>query len=218
MVLLSKNDDAILYGCPVTRERPLLSGTPVIWVRHVLKDIPTLLNDHAHCERKAAAFALGLLQRYAEQNPFAVALSKLAREEMRHFELVLRMLTQRGHAYGPLKPSNYARTMRNQMDQSEPHRLLDHLMIAALIEARSCERFDLLHPALLQVDEELARFYAKLAQAERRHYLLYFKMAETMCGHLDIHEAHAHWAQIEATELSKSDDQIRMHSGHPGSM
>lgn len=206
---------ASLCASPVMREAPLQAPTPLAWAHHVVQDLPTLLNDHAHCERKAAAFALGLLQRYSENNIFSEALSKLAREEMRHFELVLQWMKDRGASYHPMRPSNYAASLRGHMAKSEPRRLLDHLMIAALIEARSCERFALLVPVLQSVDSDLARFYAKLAEAERRHYQFYFEMADHMCGDADIDAAHRHWAYLEIQILSAPDDLVRMHSGVP---
>jgi tRNA-(ms[2]io[6]A)-hydroxylase len=155
-----------LLGCP----------TPARWVEAALAQQDVLLIDHANCEKKAAATAFNLMFRYGERLPeLQEALSRLAREELRHFEQAARILRARGIGYRPLTAARYAEGLRRHLRKKEPERFTDLLVIGAFIEARSCERFGALAPVL---DGELSAFYHGLDAAESRHFRLYLGMAE----------------------------------------
>ena len=186
--------------------------TPKSWVKAALAQQDVLLIDHANCEKKAAATALNLMFRYGERLPdLQEALSKLAREELRHFEQVIRILRKRHIAYKPMTAARYAEGLRRHLRKKDPERLTDLLVIGAFIEARSCERFRALAPVM---DVELSAFYHGLDAAEARHFDLYLGMAEKY-GAGDVAERIEIFREVEA-ELIRSEDEIfRFHSGVP---
>jgi len=187
-------------------------STPKAWVKTALGHQDVLLIDHANCEKKAAATAFNLMFRYGERlQELQDSLSKLAREELRHFEQVTRLMRRRHIAYRPLAPARYAEGMRRHLRKREPERLTDLLVIGAFIEARSCERFRALTPVL---DEELSAFYRGLEAAEARHFCLYLGMAEEYgCG--DVQERIGVLREAEAELIQSEDDVFRFHSGVP---
>ena len=190
----------------------LACATPKAWVKAALAQQEVLLTDHANCEKKAAATAFNLMFRYGERLPeMQEALSKLAREELRHFEQVNRLMRRRGIPYCPLGPARYAEGLRKHLRKKEPERMTDLLVIGAFIEARSCERFEVLVPVL---EEDLAEFYRGLHAAEARHFQLYLGMAHKY-GTGDVEERVEAIAAAEA-ELIRSEDKLfRFHSGIP---
>src|SRR5215469_12375922 len=161
-------------AAPESAASILRAPTPDAWVADALCHLPELLQDHANCEKKAASTALALMFAYPEDRALAAALSRLAREELRHFEQVARAMTALGVPYIRQRPGRYAQQLRTLLRASDPGRKLDLLLTAALIEARSAERFSLLAPRLPQ---PLARLYAELAGAEARHFTLYLGFA-----------------------------------------
>ena len=155
-------------------ESILLEPTPAKWVDAAVAGWRELLVDHANCEKKAASTAVALIFAYPEDTPLGLALSRLAREELRHFEQVQGAMTELGVAFIRQKPGRYASGLRRELRTSEPGRKLDLLLAGALIEARSCERFRLLAGRL---PEPLRPFYARLAESEARHFELYVGLA-----------------------------------------
>ena len=153
----------------------LVSKTSMEWVHRVEADLPALLLDHAHCEKKAASTALSLIFRYPEHSVLLRPLSEVAREELEHFELLLGLLERRGIAFRKLSPSPYAGKLMTKLRQGELERLIDTLICCALIEARSCERMTLLSTHL--ADRALREFYESLIESEARHFTLYLKLA-----------------------------------------
>ena len=147
----------------------LACATPAEWVAVAAQpeQLSVLLIDHANCEKKAAATAMSLMHRYVEQHTLLQKMSRLAREELRHFEQVTKIMKKRGIAYQPISASRYAAGLRDLARSKDPGRLVDTLIIGALIEARSCERFAALAPYL---DDELAAFYGSLLKSEARHF------------------------------------------------
>lgn len=196
----------------------LKCATPDSWVEKALADIPTLLIDHAHCERKAASTALSLLHRHIQYPDVCYRLSRLAREEMRHFEQVHRLMTKRGITYKPLTASRYAKTLHDLVRPSEPGLLLDQLLIAAIIEARSCERFSAIAPHL---DEELSKFYLGLLASEARHYTMYVDLAKQVANEQDhsgrtwqfMEKRLQEFLRVEAETIQAPEDVMRFHSG-----
>jgi tRNA-(ms[2]io[6]A)-hydroxylase len=187
----------------------LRAPTPPRWVEDAVSHLPELLLDHANCEKKAASTALALMFAYAEDRPLVLALARLAREELRHFELVVRAMSALGVGLARQRPGRYAQQLRSALRVSEPARKLDLLLAAALIEARSAERFQLLAP---RVPGPLAPLYHDLASAEARHFERYIGFARDL--------APAEWqarlgelAAREAQLVTTADPLVRFHSG-----
>ena len=188
--------------------------TPDAWIQEACCRLPELLHDHANCELKAASTALGFIYRYPEKAALAHRMSRLAREELRHFEQVRKILVEREVVFELVSASRYAGTLRKAVRQNEPQRLLDMLIIGALIEARSCERFAALVPHL---PDDLAKFYAGLLASEARHFEHYLDFARAEC---DLDDATfdkrlGELKELEADLVSSPDPQFRFHSGIP---
>lgn len=198
----------------VTAEAILAVPTPEAWVNEALKRLPELLLDHANCELKAASSALGFLYRYPERTALSQRMSRLAREELRHFEQVRALMDELGVAFERLSASRYAGALREVVRREEPERLLDLLLVGALVEARSCERFALLAPRL---PDNIARFYSGLLAAEARHFAHYLKFARTESGASPaaIDARLEELLAIESRLVSEPDPQFRFHSGVP---
>jgi tRNA-(ms[2]io[6]A)-hydroxylase len=203
---------------------PLQAATPTAWVDAAIRLWPRLLSDHANCEKKAASTALALMFAYPEDRALASRLSKLAREELRHFEQVDKLMSQQGVPYLRLKPGRYAAGLRAAMRTHEPFRKLDLLLTGALIEARSCERFRLLsaRPVETGLPAPIADLYAGLEASEARHFELYLRLAEAHCKAVPHAESKQSWqtrlhelAVIEAQLATSPDPDFRFHSGLP---
>jgi tRNA 2-(methylsulfanyl)-N6-isopentenyladenosine37 hydroxylase len=193
----------------------LLAPTPAAWVDHAVEHWGELLVDHANCEKKAASTALALMFAYPEDRKLTSALSRLAREELRHFEQVQRMMETLDVPYIRMKPGRYGAALRSTMRTSEPGRKLDLMLIGALIEARSAERFRLLAPRL---QEPLSDFYATLERSEARHFELYLNLARDVDTSKDGVEAQRRLHAIatrEAQLATEADEAFRFHSGAP---
>ncbi|MDF1795979.1 MAG: tRNA-(ms[2]io[6]A)-hydroxylase [Coxiellaceae bacterium] len=191
----------------------LLGSTPTAWCEMAVERLDLLLIDHAHCEKKAASTAMNLIYRYPQYPDLIHRLSCFAREEMRHFEKVLKLMTARGVTYTHLSPSRYAGELYKQVATVEHNRLVDTLLLAAFIEARSCERFSALLPYL---DDELAKFYGGLLAAEARHFATYLKMARQFAPcDFDIDARVGALAEVENQLIQSPDEQFRFHSGCP---
>ena len=198
-----------------TVESILLSATPAAWVDHAVAHWKELLVDHANCEKKAASTALALMFAYPEDRRLSAALSRLAREELRHFEQVQRMMETLEVPYIRQKPGRYGAGLRATMRTADPGRKLDLLLIGALIEARSAERFRLLAPRL---QAPLADFYATLERSEARHFELYLNLAHELDGSKGREESERRLKSIaerEAELATSPDDAFRFHSGVP---
>jgi len=190
----------------------LLAATPRVWVDAALADLPTLLVDHANCEKKAASTALALIFAYPEDRQLSVALSRLAREELKHFEQVERLMRKRGVSFVRMKPGRYAGELRKLVRTHEPKRKLDLMIVHALIEARSCERFRLLAQRL---PAEVRELYEQLERSEARHFEIYLDFAEREFEPAEIAERLALLAAREADLATLPDAELRFHSGPP---
>ncbi|EHL30158.1 tRNA-(ms[2]io[6]A)-hydroxylase [Legionella drancourtii] len=187
--------------------------TPQLWLDHAAQQIPLLLIDHAHCERKAAATAINFMSKYPEKKELIDVMSPLAREELLHFEKVVNVMTKRGIEYGPLQPSGYAMQMHKRVTRRDGvERLCDQLIIGAIIEARSCERFHAIIPYI--EDEELAKFYSTLIKSEARHFEDYLRLAKLYGG--DIKQRTTMFLALENEFILATDSVFRFHSGIPG--
>lgn len=185
-------------------------ATPAAWIEAATANLPLLLIDHAHCEKKAAATAMNLLYRYVDNPTLLNMMSRIAREELIHFEQVLALMAERGIDYDHLTPARYAQGLRKHVRTHEPAKLVDVLIVGAFIEARSCERFAALEPHL--EDQELAKFYRSLFRAEGRHYQDYLELAKAAAGE-DISDRIAVFAEAEKALILTPDEEFRFHSG-----
>ncbi|WP_372747474.1 tRNA-(ms[2]io[6]A)-hydroxylase [Litorivivens sp.] len=193
----------------------LACETPEAWLETAVENLSILLIDHANCEKKAASTALNLMYRYVDKPDLLHRMSKLAREELRHFEQVLAIMQQRNIDYVQLSSARYAGGLREYMRTSEPGKLIDVLIVGAFIEARSCERFARLAPRL---DDELADFYRSLLRSESRHFLDYLKLAKQYArdagvSATDVDDRVAFFAAKEAELIQAPDAEFRFHSG-----
>ena len=189
-------------------------ATPDAWLDEAVDRLPELLLDHANCELKAASTALGFLYRYADRDRLAQRMSRIAREELRHFEQVRALMSELGLTFERMSASRYAGSLHQLVRQDEPFKLLDMLLIGALIEARSCERFARLVPRL---PARVSRFYAGLLASEARHFEHYIEFARTECN-VDAEQVEHRLAevkQVEAELISLPDADFRFHSGPP---
>jgi tRNA-(ms[2]io[6]A)-hydroxylase len=188
----------------------LASPTDPGWIERALAHLDQVLVDHAHCEQKAAGNAVRLLFRYSEHGFLLEPLSRIAREELTHFEAVLRLLETRGIGFHRQRPSPYAGRLRRAVRSAEPARLVDTLLCCALIEARSCERFQILAGAVQ--DPELRAFYAGLLEAEARHHGIYVDLARRLACESDVKARLHHLACCEAEILAEAPALARMHT------
>jgi tRNA-(ms[2]io[6]A)-hydroxylase len=190
----------------------LYCQTPQAWVQWALANQELLLVDHANCEKKAASTALNLMYRYVGHPRLLKRLSRLAREELRHFEQVVALMLARGINYPQLSAARYAGQLRAQVRSHEPARLVDTLLVGAIIEARSCERFAALVPVL---DDELAGFYASLLKSESRHFADYLKLAGELGSEEEVAARLPQLLQRERELIESPDEEFRFHSGVP---
>ncbi|MGB1141121.1 MAG: tRNA-(ms[2]io[6]A)-hydroxylase [Halioglobus sp.] len=186
--------------------------TPQAWVDCALEHQDVMLVDHANCEKKAASTALNLLYRYVDHHSLLNKLSRLAREELRHFEQVIAIMKKRDIDYPQLSASRYAAGLFERVRREEPGRLVDTLLVGAIIEARSCERFAALAPHL---DSELSEFYGSLLKSESRHFMDYLKLARDMAGAEEVGERLSVLLAAEQVLIESEDPEFRFHSGVP---
>jgi tRNA-(ms[2]io[6]A)-hydroxylase len=188
----------------------LQSETSERWLQQVDAHLDEILIDHAHCERKAAGTAMNLLFAYVEDEELCREMTVIVNEELEHFHLVIELLKKRGIPFRRQKPSNYGKQLHEHVSKQEPARAVDRLLIAGLIEARSCERFDLLRKHIS--DRELADFYDSLFESEARHHSAYVRLARHYADDATVKERLVELAGIEAEIIGRGDMLPRMHS------
>ena len=188
--------------------------TPQAWLDQAVNHLDILLIDHAHCEKKAASTALHLMFRYVDQPELLEKMSQLAREELLHFEQVLGFMKEKGVQYDHMTASHYAQRLRQHVRKEEPSRLIDVLIIGAIIEARSCERFASLADRFEQDDvhPDLVKYYRFLLKSESRHFLDYLQLARDISGQ-DIEERIEFFLNEEVVSIHTDDSEFRFHSG-----
>ena len=188
----------------------LQAATPDRWLRQVEAGLDELLIDHAHCEKKAAGVAMNLIFAYVEHVALCRALADVVEEELEHFRLVLDLLARRGIPFRRVRPSRYGQRLHALISREEPRRAVDRMIVAALIEARSCERFALLRDRL--ADRELATFFGTLFESEARHHTTYVRLAGLFASEEVVRERLHELAAQEAQIVTEGDDLPRMHS------
>jgi tRNA 2-(methylsulfanyl)-N6-isopentenyladenosine37 hydroxylase len=188
----------------------LHAATPDRWFDHVAAHLDELLVDHAHCEKKAAGVAMNLMFAYVENPALCRAMTEIVQEELAHFHLVLGLLERRGVRMRKLRPPRYGERLHALVRREEPGRAVDRLLVAALIEARSCERFGLLRDGL--ADRELAEFFGGLFESEARHHSTYVQLAREFASAEEVRRRLHELADAEARIIAEGDEQPRMHS------
>lgn len=212
--------------------------TPQAWLDAAIQDLPTLIQDHANCEKKAAGTAMNLIFRYEFHQQLQLKLAQLIREEMLHYEQVVGIMEERGQKWRHLPASRYAKGMLKHKRTYEPAAMIDILIIGAFIEARSCERFAALSEII--EDERLAKYYRYLLKSESRHYEDYINLARSLQPEqgssvdlealskatggsinsdektMNVEQRIEFFRQIEAELITSPDKELRFHSGIPG--
>ena len=188
----------------------LQSPTSARWLAQVDAGLDEILVDHAHCEKKAAGVAMNLLFSYVDNVELARAMTEIVNEELEHFRQVLDLLERRGIPFAKLAPSRYGQRLHERIRKEEPGKAVDRLLVAGLIEARSCERFSLLADHV--TDPELRDFYRGLFESEARHHATYVRLACGFAAEASVRER-LHWlAAEEAAIIDRGDPVPRMHS------
>jgi tRNA-(ms[2]io[6]A)-hydroxylase len=192
----------------------LRTPTPAGWLARACASPDVLLIDHANCEKKAASTALALMFAYAEDLELAEKMSRLAREELRHYEQVARLMRRLEIEPRRLAPGRYAERLRRLVARAEPQREVDLMICGAFIEARSCERFAALAPA---IGGAAGNLFAGLHDAESRHFQQYLRLAQraALRSGLDWQARVDQFADLEAELINGPDELFRFHSGVP---
>lgn len=209
-----------------TDELPLLYRTPECWAAGVLRDVDALLSDHAHLEKKAAVNALELLNRWPQRGgqvgekhgesqappDWVQSLAAVARDEAEHLAAVTRLLLRRGGRLARTHRNPYANALRGLVRLGQgTEELLDRMLVSALIEARSCERFELLVRA--SPPAEIAKLYAGLCASERGHYLTFLELGRLVVGEERVSTRWRAMLEAEAGIASAQEPGPGMHSG-----
>jgi tRNA 2-(methylsulfanyl)-N6-isopentenyladenosine37 hydroxylase len=180
------------------------------WFLQIEPHLDLLLIDHAHCEKKAAGVAMNLLFSYVENAELTRAMTEIVQEELDHFHQVRAILDRRGIRFYKLPPSHYGAKLHELVNKHEPQRAVDRLLVAGLIEARSCERFGLLRDRL--ADRELADFYGSLFESEARHHSTYVRLAKDFMSEEAVRGRLAELAEAEGRIIAQGEERPRMHS------
>jgi tRNA-(ms[2]io[6]A)-hydroxylase len=188
----------------------LHSASSERWLAQVDKNLKDILIDHAHCEQKAAATAMNLMFDYVENEDLCREMTSIVTEELEHFHLVIDLIKSRSIRFYRMKPGTYGRKLKELARRQEPHKAVDHLLIAALIEARSCERFVLLRDHLQ--DEQLCYFYGSLYESEARHHATYVRLAKHYAPEEEVTARLEELAAAEAAIIEVGCELPRVHS------
>ncbi len=180
------------------------------WLSQVEQSLEEILIDHAHCEQKAAATAMSLLGTYIENDELCREMTTIVQEELDHFHQVVAILRKRGIVFRKQAPSHYGSALNALIRPNEPERAVDRLLIAGIIEARSCERFDLLRKRMQ--DAELAEFYGSLFESEARHHSTYVRLAMMFQDESSVRARLQELATAEAEIIAQGNSRPRMHS------
>lgn len=188
----------------------LQSTTGDRWLAQVDAHLDEILIDHGHCEKKAAGTALNLIFHYVEDQELCREMAFIVNEELEHFQMVIDLLNRRGVRFRRLKPSSYGRELNDLVRKQEPQKAVDRLLVAGLIEARSCERFHVLAEHVQ--DAELKSFYGGLFESEARHHTTYTRLAKHFAPEEVVMTRLEELAALEAEIISRGEELPRMHS------
>jgi tRNA-(ms[2]io[6]A)-hydroxylase len=182
------------------------------WLSQVDQSLDEVLIDHAHCERKAASTAMNLINAYTENRQLCREMKRIIEEELEHFEMVLCLLEKRKIRFRRLATGPYGKKLNSLIRSSEPDRAIDRLLIASLIEARSCERFRLLAEHIGNRDAELSEFYASLFESEARHHTTYVGLADQIAPRESVRTRLDQLSEQESAIIAVGSELPRMHS------
>lgn len=184
-------------------ELPLLTATPASWAHLAASDLDVFLADHAVCEQQAALFGLSLVGHYPDDDELVERMSALAAEEVSHLRRVHTLLRKRGGAIARRRGNPWVQGLRGRVEKAREDLLkVDRLFVGALIEARSCERFTTLLAEIHQAEPEVARLLEDLGPAEKRHWQMFYRLAEREMDPEPLRERWQGWLEHEA-ELSR---------------
>jgi tRNA-(ms[2]io[6]A)-hydroxylase len=190
----------------------LKTPSPQRWLAQVDAAVDELLIDHAHCEKKAAGVAMNLIFYYVDNVELAREMSEIVREELEHFNMVLDLLASRNIPFRRLRPSGYGANLHELIRKDEPGRAVDRLLVAGLIEARSCERFALLRDHFATTDPELSEFFGGLFESEARHHTTYVRLAKLFAPDAQVDTRLQELAKDEAEIIAQGEPEPRVHS------
>ena len=186
--------------------------TDPLWVKNAVEgNVSEILTDHAYCEQKAASHAISLIVTFPERTELVDTMTDLAREEMAHFKMVHQLIKDRGFSLGRERKDDYVGELMKFVRKGRDKQmlLLDRLLFAAMIEARSCERFKVLHDHIS--DQELAKFYYDLMASEARHYTTFLRLAKLYCDPAEVDRRWEEMLVYEADVISRYGTQERIH-------
>lgn len=187
----------------------LLNNTQEKWIQTAIENIDLILIDHAHCEKKAAATGLSLLSTYPDKSDIGIKMCELVEEEIGHYRAVLQILMGRNLKLNRDDGDPYVKELLSYLNKNEPERMIDRLLCAGIIEARSCERLQILGKHL--PDEALRKFYWDLSTSEAGHYVTFVKLAKLYAPEDKVHERLKFLCEREAEIISSLKNEPRIH-------
>ena len=190
----------------------LQSKTDARWLAQVDGALDDILVDHAHCEHKAAATAMSLFGAYIENRSLCREMTRIVEEELEHFHLVLAILEKRNIPFARQPPGHYGKELNRLVRPNDPDRAVDRLLIAGLIEARSCERFSLLAEHIKEREPELSEFYQSLFESEARHHTTYVRLAKQFADDSVVTRRLQELSAAESEIIQRGNPLPRMHS------
>ena len=183
------------------------------WANIVEENLEDILSDHAWCEQKAATNAIMLIINNAEKEDLVTAMTEISIEEMQHFQMVHDIIKERGYEFLRDRKDDYVNDLmkycKKSSDGSREGGLIERLLFAAMIEARSCERFKVLSENLK--DEKLAQFYRDLMESEAAHYTTFINLARKYAGKIDVESRWKAWLEHEAQIIANYGDGVTVH-------
>ena len=179
------------------------------WIENAKENLLDVIMDHAHCEKKAAVTGMNLINNYPEKTDLAFEMADLIEEEIDHFRSVVKILDERGEKLNEDQGDDYAKKLFNQLRKTQPERFLDHLLVAGIVEARSCERLQILADNL--DDQKLKAFYTELVKSEAGHYMAFVKLARNYFDENVVKSRLDELTDFEAEIVTKLNNKPAMH-------
>ncbi len=184
------------------------------WVNIVEKNIDEILTDHAYCEQKAASNAITVIVKHPEYPDVVDAMVEIVQEEMEHFGMVHEKIKERGYELGRERKDKYVGDLLSFIGSNFPggsrdSQFVNRMIFAAIVEARSCERFRILSEEI--ADPDLAEFYRSLMESEARHYTTFLGFARKYCGDIDVESRWTQFLEFEAGLMEKYGKSETMH-------
>lgn len=208
----SRNDSTLSIRIYMSAFR-LKMKTDSTWVKHIVEgNIEDILTDHAYCEQKAASSAISFIVLYPEHEELVAGMAELAQEEMNHFSMVHRLIVDRGFTLGRERKDSYVNELLKFIrikGRGKEETLCDRLLFAAMIEARSCERFKVMSENI--EDKELADFYYELMVSEARHYTMFITFARQYCPNIDVDKRWHEFLEYEGEVITRYGKSTEIH-------